>query len=334
MNDIIEIRNSESNENNLVHIDDTQLDLYFKMHKRINQKNEEISKSYKNNILVNFSDIDELHDKVVQSIRSSKPLRNSIITQFIISHHEGEAERFKSFDDFKTYNITSPNPTTEITMTYRFNILDGDLEEVESYKVTIGVRSRIGELHQFEQEAPAFISSAIISSMVTTTARIKIEYSDYVKARHFMAMFDEWIKGCDESKESKIINALKKVASPASKLFHLTIICILGYYVSDSVKNTPLTIAQLAQFLVLYSTIFYVISSLTRLSLANVENAIESYLSLSYLQLNKGDTKLIKKFKLRNGKTIAASLIGIIGSVTMGVISSGAYDAIKELINR
>ncbi|MBM4928251.1 hypothetical protein HYO35_22125 [Vibrio parahaemolyticus] len=334
MGDVIEVVEGCVENTGVTTFDDAQLDLYFKIHQKVNQKSEEISKSYKNNILVEFSDIEELHDKIVQSIRSAKPQKGSIIMHVMVSHHEGEAERFKSFEDFKNHNITSPNPTSEIALMYQFSIHDPESGEIESYKVAANVKSRVGELHQIEQEAPAFISSAIISSMVTTTARIKVEYSDYVKARHFVAMFDEWIKGCDESKELKFIAPLKRVSHLISRFGHLVIIALLGLFVSQSIDIGSMQSDEMVQFIVLYGSVFFVISSLSELCFRKLEHAIDSYLALSYLKINKGDGKLIKSFKDRNKKSILWSIWGIIGGLCMGLASSAAYDFIKLVIEK
>ncbi|MFS1503868.1 hypothetical protein BCU13_010720 [Vibrio lentus] len=334
MGDVIEVVNESTKSTNVATFDDAQLDLYFKIHQKVNQKSEEISKSYKNNILVEFSDIEELHEKIVQSIRSAKPQRGSIITQVMVSHHEGEAERFKSFDDFKNHNITSPNPTSEIALLYQFSIHDSESGDVENYKVVANVKSRVGELHQIEQEAPAFISAAILSSMVTTTARIKVEYSDYVKARHFVAMFDEWIKGCDESKELKYIAPLKRISHLISRFGHLIIIALLGFFVSQSIDVENMNSGELVQFIILYSSVFFVISSLSDLCFKKLEHAIDGYLALSYLKINKGDGKLIKSFKDRNRKSMVWSILGALGGFGMALMSSAAYDFIKLVIEK
>ncbi|NNM41049.1 hypothetical protein HKI82_11795 [Vibrio plantisponsor] len=333
MSEIIEVVESHSGNTNVSTFDDAQLDLYFKIHQKVNQKSEEISKSYKNNILVEFSDIEELHEKIIQTIQSANPHRGSIIMQMMVSHHEGEAERFKTFEDFKNHNVTSPNPTTELGLIYKFSIQDSKSREVENYKVVANVKSRVGELYQIEQEAPSFISAAIVSSMVTTTARIMVEYSDYVKARHFIAMFDEWIKGCDESKEIKFISKLKSVSHLISRFGHLIIISLLGLFVSQSIDTGSLGSDELIKFIVLYGSVFVVISSLAELCFRKLEHAIDSYLALSYLKINKGDNKLIKSFKDRNKRSIRWSLMGIAGGFCMGVASSAAYDFIKFVIN-
>lgn len=334
MRDVVEIVEGEVEGNQIIPFDDAQLDLYFKIHQKVNARSEEISKSYKNNILVEFNDIKELNDKVIQSIKSLKPQKGSLLVRVIVSHNEGEAERFNSFEDFSNHNITSPNPTAEIVLIYTFAHFDFESGEIENYKVITNIKSRIGELNQIEKEAPPFISSAIISNMVTSTARIKVEYTDYVKARHFIAMFDEWIRGRDESKNVKLISFLKNISHNISKFSHLIIIALLGIFVSGSIENAALDGVSLIQFIIIYASVFFIISELAEVCLKKLELSIDSYLAISYLKINKGDAKLIKEFEARNTNSIIWSFMGILGAIGIGIASNSAYEFIKFLITQ
>lgn len=96
MGEIVEILEDEEGKR-IITAEDAQLDSYFKIHQRVNAKSEEISKSYTNNILVEFSDIEELHEKTIQSIKSLSPIKNSIVIRVAVFHNEGEAAKFNSF---------------------------------------------------------------------------------------------------------------------------------------------------------------------------------------------------------------------------------------------
>ena len=325
----------EGNINNgssgVAQIDDAHLEMYYRMHRRVHEKSEEISKTYKNDILIKFSDIEELHHKITQSIKSSNPYNSSVIFRVIATHLEGEAEKFNSFDDFAKYNKTSPNPTLDITLIYKFSLLEHETQELESYKIVTSIRSRIGDLCQIEKEAPAFISSAIISSIVTPTARIKVEYSDYVKAIHFTAMFDDWIKGCDESKEIGFITKIKPFSHYIPKIGRLIVIFLLGFFVSHSIGEESFQSFEIANFIVLYATVFFMIVSLSEMFFSMIENSIDRYLALSYISLNKGDAKLIESFKSKNKASIQKAIFGAIGSIAIAVAARLSYDFIKYI---
>ena len=332
MNGTVEVIESNSSGNSIIQHDDAQLDLFFKMQEKINAKNEEISKSYKNNILVKFSDIKELHHKTIQSINSLSPANNSISTRIAVSHSQGESEKLNSFEEFESHNTTSPNPTTDIYMSYSFTIYDSEINAFENYKITNQVRSRVAELEQIENEAPPFISRAIVSGMVTTTAKITIQYGDYVKARHFTAMFDEWVKGCDESKNITLIEGLKRFSHFIPQFGKLVIYALLAIFTVSAIDTNLITDVTAIKFLVAYASVFVIIGGIATVLLRKVELSIDSYLAISYLDINKGDKKLIKDYCKRNSSSLMWAVIGIIGTIVVGWFTSASYDLIKWLV--
>ncbi|NVJ66037.1 MAG: hypothetical protein HWE16_06070 [Gammaproteobacteria bacterium] len=332
MTNIINSDDSDLNEINTLETNDRALDFYYRLHKKINSKNEEISKTYKNNILVNFSDVEELDAKVMQSIKSLGAINESISIRILVTHCEGEAEKFNSFMDFKNHNSTSPYPTTEVGLMYQFSCFDDSTNKTEMYKVTANIKSRIGELKEIENSAPPFISTAILSGFVTPTARIKVEYSDYVKARHFIAMFDEWIKGCHESIQIPFINILKKYSHMIANIGQLVIVGLLGWFVAQSIEKEMITEESWVKFLIIYLSIFYLVIKLSQMILRKLELSIDSYMSVSYLKINKGDDKLIKEFEARNKKSLKWSVFGLLGAIGLGIFANASYDFIKYLL--
>lgn len=307
-------------------------DMYFKIHEKVNARSEEIQKSYKNNIIVSFNDIKELHHKTMQSIASLNPAKSAIGVRIAISHNEGEAEKFNSFEAFEKHNITSPNPTASVNMVYTFTLYDAESGKFENYKILNQLRSRIAELKQLEEEAPPFVSKAILASMVTTTARIVVEYTDYVKARHFTAMFDEWIKSCDESHGSKFIDGMKRFSHHVPHFGRLVIFAMLAMFTVNAIDKGVLGGELAVKFLGVYASIFAIAGGVAETFLRKLEISIDSYLSISYLSLNKGDAKLTKDFEERNKKSIIMALVGAAGTVSVGVVTRLAYDMIKWLI--
>ncbi|BCG65183.1 MAG: hypothetical protein methR_P3008 [Methyloprofundus sp.] len=328
MNDVVH----DNSEINIIEHNDAQLDLYFKIYEKANSKNEEISKSYKNNILVKFSDIKELHYKTVQSITSLNPVKSNIGIRIAVSHNEGETDKFNSFEDFEKHHITSPNPTSNLRMLYTFAVYDNESGMFENFKVINQLRSRVAELEQAEKEAPPFIPQAFIASLVTITAKITIEYDDYVKARHFTAMFDEWIRGCDESNNVKGINFLKRNSHLITKFGKLTIYAMLAIFTSKAIDANIITTALTVKFIVIYASVFVIFGNVVELFLRKIESSIDGYLALSYLNINKGDAKLIKEYANRNRFSVFKILIGSIGTICIGLLTCAVYDIIKWFI--
>ena len=65
MSEVIEGDDLERTGTELVAFDDAQLDLYLKIHKKVNAKNQETGKTYKNNILVRFDEGDVVTEEML-----------------------------------------------------------------------------------------------------------------------------------------------------------------------------------------------------------------------------------------------------------------------------
>jgi hypothetical protein len=325
------IRSGNSSEV-LVNGYDDPFEAFFKIYQKVNAKSELIQKAYKNNIIINFNDVKELHQKTMQSIASLNPAGSVIGIRISISHNEGEVDKFNRFEAFENHNITSPNPTASVDMEYTFSIYAADTENFENYKITNKIASRIAQLKQLESEAPSFISRAIFSSMVTVTAQIVIEYSDYVKARHFTAMFDEWIKGCDECPSSKALDRLKEISHHIANIGRLFIFALLAYFTIKELNGKLISIEDSIKFLIAYASIFVIVGGLSSTLMRGLENSIDSYSPISYLNLNKGDAKLLKEYQERNKKSFRTGAINLLGAIFLSFITKGTYDLIRWLL--
>ena len=92
--------------------DNKEFEYFCKIYDRVNSSNDEIKKQYNHNLLIKFSDIQELHQKVIQAIKSLNAVFFGL--NAYISLNGGESEKFKSFEDLESYKITSPKPTNNI----------------------------------------------------------------------------------------------------------------------------------------------------------------------------------------------------------------------------
>ncbi|MCV5372426.1 hypothetical protein OFD18_30020, partial [Escherichia coli] len=90
---------------------------------------------------------------------------------------------------------------------------------------------------------------------------------------------------------------------------------LLAYFTILSMGETQFTSSQLAKCIVFYGTAFAVLGALATHLLSKVEQAIDSYMVMSYINLTKGDAKLIKRFKGQNKTSALLSAFGVVGTV-------------------
>lgn len=328
--DIVEEISPEQLGKDVIRKENDNIDFFCSIYERMNASNDEIKKQYNNNLLVKFNDVKELHEKTCQTINSLNP--NSVGIKIYIAQNGGESEKFNSFEDFENYKVTSPKPTNNIYFRYNFSILNLSTGTFEVYKIKIRIVSRIAMISEFEKEAPPFMSPSIIASVATPVVIIEIEYSDYIKARNFISMVDEWVQGCDESVGLEWLNKMKKHSYLIPKVGRNIIYILLSYFTINAINNDAFTSIHLVKFIIFYFTIFVVLGSLTSGILSKVEEFVDSYISLSYINMNKGDAKLISKYSEKNKRSIKLSIFGLIGTIILGILTNSLYDISKTFI--
>lgn len=325
LSDIIE-HNPDGNVERMVSVGETGHNISFKVYQdiyhHITGKTEQISKKYSENLLIEFSDIEQLHIKIMQLREVVQVVAcNETLTIF----HSGERkEEFTSFERFKVYNSSSTNPTTSVYLKYNFSIILPDQDRPREYAIKIRIVSRVALAAQMENEVPPFVRGRLLGMITENTAEIKIEYSDYVVARHYMEAFDEWIKGCRRSEKHSILSTLQKYSHLFKTIIPASLVLLLLLLALGSTQkyfNPSAILETQARFLIMYSGAAYFIIVLGDILGKAMENAVDSYPILSFVKLNKGDDQLIEKFSGNRNSTIIKFTSSALLTVILGIIS-------------
>lgn len=148
---------------------------------------------------------------------------------------------------------------------------------------------------------------------LSKTCEIKISYVDYVVSRTIITAFDEWLDALDESKNSYFLRIGRKFSHfiPATFKYISLIICslfiinMMPILIGISPSISDLSNFSLLSFLFIFFT--YKIASFIG---QFVENSIYSSSDISYLDVTKGDKKLIKEALSENNKSIIKTISG------------------------
>ena len=268
------------------------IDIYNKIFKHINKKRENLSKTYNNNLLINFEDVNQLHHRTIQTIKSYDSME--IIVDITIFHVGGEKNSFDNFESFSHHNKTNANPTSEIVITYIFSVQKN--KNIEKYTITNKIKSKISLYKKYKNEIPKYLINMIYNNI--DTVEINIEYDDYIKARSFLSNIDDWVSGCAESNNNSFIKFCKKHSNYIPRLGRIIIYAILAYIAYNSIEENNINNVFALKFLIIYASIFIIISDLSKIILRELEIMIDSHITLSYINLNKGDEKLISEFEV------------------------------------
>lgn len=297
--------------------------VYQDVYHQITGRTEQIRKRYSENLLIEFSEVDQLHHKILQLCDIYNIVaKNETVSVF---HEKERKEQFTSFERFRAYNASTPTPTVTVVLKYSFSIIPSGLDKPQEYVVNIRLTSRVAMLKQLEADAPAFMRGHLIAAMAKNTAEITVDYVDYVIARGFVEAFDEWIRGCNTHPSPRFINRVQSQSHLIPKGMTLALAAMTIYFALITANSTAFESGdpQLwARFFIFFGGGFYFLTNLAGTAGRMIENAVDSHTSISYLNLNKGDRKLVDEFGKQSVKKWTKFIAGCILTIALGVMSS------------
>lgn len=327
MSEIIEHNDSGNGEDRVVEVGQSNVPVPIKFYQdvyhQITGRTEQIRKRYSDNLLIEFSELEQLHHKILQLCDVHRVVANNEVIS--IFHEKDRKEQFTSFERFRTYNANAASPSVNVVLNYNFSIIPAGLSRPQEYVVTIRLTSRVAMVKQLEEEAPSFMRGRFIGYFAGNTAEVTVEYADYVIARGFLEAFDEWIKGCKATPKKKWLTFLRKWSHLIPNFMRIGAVVLLAFFALRAIPDfftASIAADKGARFLVIYSAAMYIVLSLVRAAGEMIENAIDSNPVMSYLKLNRGDCKLIEELQGRKTMVIIQFLGGCVLAIVLGIVSS------------
>lgn len=327
MGELIEHPENEDSNIEVIRVGDSDsrvsIKVYQDLYHQVTGRTEQIRKRYTENLLIEFSEIEQLHFKVQQLCDVHKIVAcNEIISVF---HDKERKEQFTSFERFRAYNANAASPTVSVVLKYNFSIIPAGLEKPQEYVVSIRLTSRVALLQQIEQDAPPFMRGQLVGLVATNTAEVTVDYADYVIARGFLEAFDEWIRGCKKAPPIEWLDTLRRWSTFIPGIARLIAGGLVSWFAFQSVPtffSATATAEVWARFFIVYAGGAFVVVTLMGAMGNLIEEAIDSYPILSYLKLNKGDSNLIDEFGQRKKSVLFKFAISSGISILLGIISA------------
>ncbi|PIF76910.1 hypothetical protein CLU95_4079 [Variovorax sp. 54] len=299
------------------------LKTYQDFYHQITGRTEQIKKQYSENLLIEFSDIEQLNHKIFQLCDIHHIVaKNEIISVF---HDKDRKEVFTSFDRFKAYNTNSPNHCVSVVLKYNFSLIPAGLDHPQEYVVNVRLTSRIAFIRQLEEQAPPFMRGRLLGFVGESTAEISVDYADYVVARGYLEAFDEWIKGCKKTPKNQSQGFLTKwsyTIPSIAKTVGAILVTAFAWKAIPDLFSEPSNLVTLARFFVIYGGCGIIVINLMAAAGRALEDAIDCYPTLSYLKLNKGDENLISDFEKKKRGVVWKFFIAAASNIALGILAS------------
>lgn len=285
-------------------------------------KSEEVGKSYDKPIRVVFADLEQLDHKISQACEQYNiKSGNCSITVYYV---DDTRDHFSSFERFRLHNAGSTSPVESILIQYNFLVLLPKTKQAQSYTISIRLASRVAVMRRMERE---FFGPppAIIRLMGNRTAVVEIKYVDYMVARNLLNLVDEWFRGLPIAPEFPLVNWLRPRSHYIPRFVRFATAIFVAYLV---IGLLPVFIPRGSTDLLAFGlfTSYALLGAFSAYKISDffgglVEDAIDSWMEISYINITKGDANVIAKAERRNMLTVVKGIASFILSIIVAVVA-------------
>ncbi|WP_200172284.1 hypothetical protein [Ectothiorhodospira shaposhnikovii] len=109
------------------------------------------------------------------------------------------------------------------------------------------------------------------------------------------------------------------------KLLQLGAAAGIAFYALRTVPDvlvTPVDAQLTARFFIIFYAGFFIVNRIAFMAGSMMEDAVDSYSTISYLKLNNGDRKLIENFSKKRRRVFGKFFVGCLVTVALGILSS------------
>ncbi len=203
------------------------LKMYQDIYHQLTGRTEQIRKRYSENLLIEFTEIEQLNYKICQLFAVHNLVASNIsVAVFYIKDRK---EQFNSFEGFKTYNANSASPTVSLVLRYNFSIIPANAKRPQEYVVNIRLTSKVALFKQIKDEAPPFINGSLLNFLTGPVVEVTVDYADYVIARGFLEAVDEWVAGCKATSSSTFLRQIQKYSHFIPEFLQISTAGVFGY---------------------------------------------------------------------------------------------------------
>lgn len=292
------------------------------IYNEITGKTETVGKSYGRAFQIQFSDVEQLNRKLEQAHAQYNVVSsNCNITVF---YADDTRDVFSSFARFALHNAGSSSSVESVLLKYNILVCLPNTRQAQAYTISVRLMSRIAVstriMSDFHGSVPSFLRY-----MGNRTALVEIEYVDYMVARNFLNIVDDWFKVLPTAFESKVINWMQvrshlipRFLKFATAVFvGLLLVFIAPHYVPKGTTD----LLMLVRFSGIALLTVYAAHTIAGWFAKITENGLDMYSELSYLKFTKGDEKEIANAMRENKFAFVKSVGGFVLTICVSIVT-------------
>ncbi|NER24582.1 MAG: hypothetical protein F6J96_28545 [Symploca sp. SIO1C2] len=288
----------------------------------VTDKTESMTKFYSENYKITRDDIKQLYTKFERISSQWKIISKS--ENITIQHLVDNKSCFSSFDRFMAYDTSQTSPVESIMFEYNVLLKLPNTEKPQPYRIMVHMSSGIALKGNNQTDEKSTVPNLILKLLQGRPIIAKVEYVDYMVAINFISTLDSWVNEIKIASTSRFIDFLQKKSHWLPRLSEGSILIVTSLWVCSYTNETFAegnSDQVLAKFLII-SLMFIMLSGKVALWFGSLgEKYIDQISSLSYIQLNKGDERLLTERGKSNFWSIVIAISTFTISIIQGVIS-------------
>lgn len=281
-------------------------------------KTDKLSHDFSGDFIVTADDIQNLHDRLRQCFATYHVLTGPTVT-IRIEYDNGEKQQFSSYEKYMELGRYRPEVTSEFVMKYELIIKLPDVENPQRYILNISIDSHLPLLKSDAQSTESIdIVQYVVFTMIVPSISMSVDYVDYMYAKSFQNIVEDWTKPLHKNKYSNIMRwCAGRIGMWRSDFRRLSLVGA-ALFVLTYVYMRKINMEDVSEFgnLFAYTIIFYAISLFFfEWCGGKFSEAVQNSMTPTVILLTKGDEDAYEFHKNKKKMTLPTIIKCITGSL-------------------
>jgi hypothetical protein len=196
---------------NISALDNMSKSVIQAVYHQVTGKTENLKKDLKGNVIVRFSDLEVLNQKINQQIQHYDIIANPTTT-VVVKTLERNTATYSTWERFANLNINTPELTSEILLKYEFLLKLPKTEIFQRCVISITIDSFLPLAKELKENKDSISDFEMIFVLREdyVTSEVSIEFVDFLIAKIFMTHIEGWFDELEPCPKGKISEFLKR----------------------------------------------------------------------------------------------------------------------------
>jgi len=292
-------------------------------------KTENISKTINGNVIIDHNSISRLYGMIKQQMEHYQVESGPTVT-IVVKKENNKNYTYSSWERFNSLKIDDYEITSEISLKVEFIFTLPDTEKPQRFTISINIDSALPLLKEKQDSRFPVDAFPFYFLMVKEwrTVEISVDYVDFLFAKVFISLVEEWFKTVDKCPSSPFSSSLMKHFDTISNIINNMGRIGMGFYIlliSYFVPKSEITLSIFATYVSIGIIVWGIYTICTTPIKKYLFDRLSSNIIPSVIILNGGDKRAHDAAisKVNNPTvTFFGIFLAIIGNLTINLLAS------------